>query len=84
MFVPVLHTTLAVKCIADKTCNCRYAAIDRSVYWPGYELQDQKPFPSRGNGFFLRHRFQIGSGAHPAFYQIGARGSLPGDNPARE
>jgi hypothetical protein len=33
--------------------------------------------------FSLHHHIQIGSGAHPASYTIGTRGSFPGGEGAR-
>jgi hypothetical protein len=35
-------------------------------------------FPAVGENFPLRHRVQTGSGAHPASYSMGTRGSFPG------
>jgi hypothetical protein len=32
--------------------------------------------------FSLHHRFQNGSGPHPAFYLMGTRGSFPGGKAA--
>jgi hypothetical protein len=34
--------------------------------------------PGRGLGFFFHRRVQTGSGAHPASYPMGTRGSFPG------
>jgi hypothetical protein len=36
----------------------------------------------RGWEFFLHHRVQTGSGAHPASYPMGTRGSFPGGKAA--
>jgi hypothetical protein len=42
-------------------------------------------FPAGAGNFSLHHRVQNGSGAHPASYPMGARGSSPGDMwPGRE
>jgi hypothetical protein len=35
-------------------------------------------FPAGAGNFFLHHRVQTGSGAHPASYPMGTRGSFPG------
>jgi hypothetical protein len=35
-------------------------------------------FPARAGNFFLHHRVQNGSGAHPASYPVGTRGCFPG------
>jgi hypothetical protein len=39
-------------------------------------------FPAGAGNFSLRHRVQNGSGAHPAFYLMGTRGSFPGGKAA--
>jgi hypothetical protein len=46
----------------------------------GYELDDRGSrvrFPARAGNFSLHHRVQNGSGAHPASYPMGTRGSFP-------
>jgi hypothetical protein len=51
----------------------------------GYELDDRGSrvrFPVGGGNFSLHHRVQIGSGAHPASYPMGTRGSFPGSKAA--
>jgi hypothetical protein len=54
----------------------------------GYGLDDRGSrvrFPARAWNFSLHHRVQNGSGAHPASYPMGNRGSFPGGNrPGRE
>jgi hypothetical protein len=41
--------------------------------------------PARGWNFSLHHRVQTGSGAHPASYPMGTRGSFPEEKrPGRE
>jgi hypothetical protein len=47
----------------------------------GYGLDDRGSrirFPAGAGNFSLHHRVQNGSGAHPAFYPMGTRGSFPG------
>jgi hypothetical protein len=39
-------------------------------------------FPSSARNSSLHHRVQIGSGAHPASYPMGARDSFPGGKAA--
>jgi hypothetical protein len=39
--------------------------------------------PVRTGNFSLHHRVQTGSGAHPACYPMGTRGSFPGGKAAR-
>jgi hypothetical protein len=42
-------------------------------------------FPAEAGNFSLHHRVQNGSGAHPASYPMGTRGSFPGaKRPGRE
>jgi hypothetical protein len=46
----------------------------------GYRLDDRGSrvrFPAGAGNFSLHHRVQNGSGAHPAPYPMGARGSFP-------
>jgi hypothetical protein len=48
----------------------------------GYGLEDwgsRVRFPAGAGNFCLHHRVQNGSGAHPASYPVGTRGSFPGD-----
>jgi hypothetical protein len=47
----------------------------------GYGLDDwgsRVRFPAGTGNFPLHHRVQNGSGAHPASYPMGSRGSVPG------
>jgi hypothetical protein len=47
----------------------------------GYGLHDRGSrfrFPAVAGNISLHHRVQNGSGAHPASYPMGTRGSLPG------
>jgi hypothetical protein len=39
-------------------------------------------FPAEAGNFSLHHRVQNGSGAHPAFHPMGARGSFLGGKAA--
>jgi hypothetical protein len=51
----------------------------------GYGMDDRDSrvrFPDGGGNFSLHHRVQNGSGAHPASYPMGTRGSLPGGKAA--
>jgi hypothetical protein len=51
----------------------------------GYGLDDQGSrvrFPAGAGNFSLHYRVQNGSGAHPASYPIGTRGSFPGGKAA--
>jgi hypothetical protein len=52
----------------------------------GYGPDDQGSrvrFPVGAGNFSLHHRVQNGSGAHPASYPMGTRGSFPGGKAAR-
>jgi hypothetical protein len=52
---------------------------------PDYGLDDgvsRVRFPARAGNFSLHHRVQNGSGAHPASYPMGTRGSFPGGKAA--
>jgi hypothetical protein len=45
----------------------------------GLDNRDYKvSFPAGAGNFSLHHRVQNGSGAHPASYPMGAKGSFPG------
>jgi hypothetical protein len=51
----------------------------------GYGLDDQGSrvrFPAGAGNFSLRHSVQHGSGAHPASYPMGTKGSFPGGKAA--
>jgi hypothetical protein len=51
----------------------------------GYGLDDggsRVRFPAGAGDFSLHHRVQNGSGAHPASYPMGTRGSFPGGKAA--
>jgi hypothetical protein len=39
-------------------------------------------FPAGAGNFSVHHRFQTGSGVHPAFYPMGTRGSFSGSKAA--
>jgi hypothetical protein len=51
----------------------------------GYGLDDRGSrvqFPTGAGNFSLHYSVQIGSGAHPASYPMGTRGSFPGGKAA--
>jgi hypothetical protein len=53
----------------------------------GYGLEDRSSrvqFPAEAGNFSLHHRVQNGSGAHPASYSVGTRGSFLGGKVAEE
>jgi hypothetical protein len=58
----------------------------QSVQRLGYGLDDRSfrvQFPVGAENFPLYHHVQNGSGAHPASYPMGTRGSFPGGKAAR-
>jgi hypothetical protein len=58
--------------------NSRDSSVDIAL---GYGLEDRGSrvrFPAGAGNFSLHHRVQNGSGAHPASYPMGTRGSFPG------
>jgi hypothetical protein len=66
--------------------SCYVQSRDGSVgITLGYGLDDRGSsvrFPARARNFSLHHRVQTGSGANPASYPMGTRGSFPGDKAA--
>jgi hypothetical protein len=62
------------------TVVCVYGSWDIAVgIATGYGLEDRefKALVPIRSGIFFTHVVQTGSGAHPAFYPMGARGSFP-------
>jgi hypothetical protein len=63
-----------------------YKSRDSSIgIATGYELDDWGSavrFSARTGNFSLHHRVQTGSGAHPASYPMGTRGSFLGGKAA--
>jgi hypothetical protein len=74
----------------DSTVYCRTDYINKSRDSSvgialGYVLDDRGSrvrFPTGAGNFSLHHRVQNGSGAHPASYPRGTRGSFPGGKAA--
>jgi len=60
--------------------NTKMLNEDLLAVFLGYRMDDKGSIPGKGNGgnFFLRHRLQIGSGAHPATYSMGTGSLIPG------
>jgi hypothetical protein len=44
----------------------------------GYGLEGRSSIPGSLRDFFLLHRVQTGSGAHPTFHPMGTRSFFPG------
>jgi hypothetical protein len=55
-------------------------ALGYGLDYRGYRVR----FPAGTGNFYLHNRVQNGSGAHPASYPMGARGSYPGGKAAGE
>jgi hypothetical protein len=66
--------------------DCIYKSRDSSVGTElGYGLDDRSSrvlFPAGTGNFSLHHRVHTESGAHPASYPVGTRGSFPGGKAA--
>jgi hypothetical protein len=65
-----------------KLCKSRDSSVGIAL---GYRLEDQGSrirCPVGAGNFSLHHRVQNGSGAHPASYPMGTKGSFPGSKAA--
>jgi hypothetical protein len=65
-----------------RMCNSRDSSVGIAL---GYGLDDRGSrvrFQAGARSFSLHHRVQNGSGAHPASYPMGTRGSFPGGKAA--
>jgi hypothetical protein len=85
---PLPQFVFMARCLVkhrDFTCR-RHRLIVRScdssvgvTLGYGLDYRDSRVrFPKGAGNFFLHHRVQNGSGAHPASYPMGKRGSFPG------
>jgi hypothetical protein len=77
-----LHFSGMNRILTLSTCSQRNGSRDSSVGVAlGYGLDDRGSrvqFPAGAGNFSLHHHVQNGSGAHPASYPMGTRGSFPG------
>jgi hypothetical protein len=68
--------------LSDYTHSSNASLLFYTSYRPMFICMEDRVsrvrFPAGGGNFFLHHRFQNGSGAHPASYPMGTRGSFPG------
>jgi hypothetical protein len=81
-FYSFIYPTNRVVFIPTEPREIMFVSVQRL----GYGLDDRGSrarFPAGAGNFSLHHRVQTGSGAHPAFYPIGTRGSFPGSKAAR-
>jgi hypothetical protein len=61
------------------------AGVPQTVQWLGKDWTTVARFPAEAGIFSFRHRAQSGSEILPASYEMGTRGSVPGDKqPGRE
>jgi hypothetical protein len=73
----------ATKLILQPAAQSRDSSVGIAL---GYGLDDRGSrvrFPAGAEDFSLHHCVQNGSGAHPASYPVGTRGSFPGGKAAR-
>jgi hypothetical protein len=73
------HKSTRFECLIPKS---RDSSVGIAL---GYGLDDRGSrflFPEGAGNFFLHHRVQNGSGAHPASYSMGTGGSFPGGKAA--
>jgi hypothetical protein len=81
---PLLQYALMAWCSIKHRDNFTYIFSSVGIAL-GYGLDDQGSrvrFRGGGGNFALEHRVQTGSGAHPASFVGGTRGSLLGDRAA--
>jgi hypothetical protein len=68
------------------SCHDMFGAVIAQLvqHWAtGWTIRGSRfRFPAGAGNFSLHHRVQNGSGAHPASYPMGTRGSFPGDKGA--
>jgi hypothetical protein len=83
--LPLRFYNQNIICIFTLSPAC-YKSRDSSVgITLDYGLDDRGsriPFPAGAGNFSLHHRVRNGSGAHPASYPTGIRGSFPGGKAA--
>jgi hypothetical protein len=60
----------------------RYSSVGIALSYGLGDRGSRVRFPARPGNFSLHHRLQNGSGAHPASYPVGNRGSFPGGKAA--
>jgi hypothetical protein len=80
------YTYISVYKLNILACMCLCKIRDSSVGIAlGYGLDERGSrvrFPAGAGNFSLHHRVRNGSGAHPASYPIGTRGSFSGSKAA--
>jgi hypothetical protein len=79
MFVLRAAKSISTSIVNVQSCHSSAAvALDYGLDDRGSRVQ----FPAGAGNFSLHHRVQNGSGAHPASYPMGTRGSFPGSKAA--
>jgi hypothetical protein len=77
---------ISISGVSVRTVRCHIKSRDSSVGIAlNYGLDDRGSrvrFPAGAGNFSFHHRVQNGSGAHPASYPMGTRGSFPGGKAA--
>jgi hypothetical protein len=63
-------------------CQSRDSSVGIALGYRLYDRDSRVRFPAGAGNFSLHHRVQNGSGAHPASYPRGTRGSFPRDKAA--
>jgi hypothetical protein len=64
------------------TCKSRDSSVGIAIDYGLDDRCSRVRFPAGAGNFSLHHRVQNGSGAHPASYPMGTKGSFPGDKAA--
>jgi hypothetical protein len=70
--------------VLDKTSgsNSRDSSVGIAVVYGLDDRGSRARFSAKAGNYSLHHRVQNGSGAHPASYPMGTRGSFPGGKAA--
>jgi hypothetical protein len=79
-FIPSIKPLFIIFCFCFtySPCKSRGSSVGIAL---GYGLDDRRSrvrIPAGTGNFSLHHRFQNGSGTHPASYPMGTEGSFPG------
>jgi hypothetical protein len=64
------------------SCESRDSSVGIALSYGLDDRDSRARFPAGAGNFSLHHRVQNGSGAHPASYPMGTRGSFPGGKAA--
>jgi hypothetical protein len=81
-FTLIINCVILLRYDIYNDCKSRDSSVGIAL---GFGLDDwgsRVRFPAGTGNFSLHHRVQKGSGAHPATYPMGSRGSFPGGKAA--